>query len=357
MSDKDWRIYKKRRDRALEAGRPEPDIDDWFKAQEPTSKNVVPPHLRPLVQFTRKAITFEELCNRLGKTPGEARRMIAEAKGRGINIQLGVECIQLSPEEQVRSVQDTRIMPTGGERQQVGVISDLHLGSKYCLRAQLQDCVWHFYERGIRNILVPGDLVDGCYPFARFELTHVGLEDQTQDLYETLPHMPGLNYHAITGNHDCTYHTAIGVNVGKFISNYFQIHGRDDLRFYGDCGAFIEIQGAVIEMWHPMGGVAYAKSYKLQRHVQAYGAGQKPHICLAGHLHQFAVVEERGVFAVMCPCFQASGSAFAKRIGIQPELGGLILSWEIAGVDLVRNFAVERRRYFEMEQPTRVEEI
>jgi hypothetical protein len=103
-----------------------------------------------------------------------------------------------------------------------------------------------------------------------------------------------------------------------------------------------------------MGGVSYAKSYKLQRQVEKYGSGEKPHVLLAGHWHQFAVVEDRGVFAVSCPTFQASGSAFSKRLGGQPALGGLILSWEIAGPDLVRNFSVERRRYFEVELPIKI---
>jgi hypothetical protein len=99
-----------------------------------------------------------------------------------------------------------------------------------------------------------------------------------------------------------------------------------------------------------MGGMTYAKSYKLQQQIAKYGAGEKPDILLGGHTHQFTVVEDRGIFAVFCPTFQASGSAFSKRLGGQPALGGLILSWEIAGEDLVRNIAIDRRRYFEVEK-------
>ena len=311
--------------------------------------------IQSLIAATRKPIEFEALCDKLGKSPSVVRNLMTNAKDRGIDLQIGNDHIFLSPNEQIRTVQDTLIQPTNGERQMIGVISDLHLGSKYCLRAQIQDCVEHMYSRGIRHILIPGDLLDGCYQHGIFELSHTGLEDQTQDLYETLPRLSGLNYHAITGNHCESFHSASGVNVGAFITGYFREHGRNDIRFYGTCGAFLSILGAVIELWHPLGGAAYSKSYKLQKHVESYGAGQKPHICLAGHLHQFAVVEDRGVFAVLCPTFQASGSAFSKRLGGQPALGGLILSWEIAGKDIVRNFAVERRRYFEVEHPTRIE--
>jgi hypothetical protein len=214
--------------------------------------------------------------------------------------------------------------------------------------------VEHFYSRGIREILIPGDLLDGCYRHGVFELSHTGLEDQTRDLFETLPKLAGLSYHAITGNHDHTFTELTGVNVGGYIRGYFAERGRKDLTFYGDCGAFLKIRGAVVHLWHPLGGMSYAKSYKLQKQIEKYGAGEKPDILLGGHVHQFTVVEDRGVFAALCPTFQASGSAFSKRLGGQPALGGLIVSWEIAGKDLVRNFAVERRRYYEVEKPQKV---
>jgi len=314
------------------------------------------PDIVKLVAETKKAIDFETLCDRLGKAPGEVRKLISMAQAQGINLSLGHDHIQLTPAEMIREVQSTDIQPTRGQRQQVGVISDLHLGSKYCMRKQLIDCVKHFYERGIREILVPGDLLDGCYRHGVFELSHTGLEDQTRDLYATLPKLNGLSYHCITGNHDHTFTALTGVNVGRYIKGYFAERGRHDIEFYGERGAFLEIRGAVIHMWHPLKGMAYAKSYSLQKQIEKYGPGEKPHILLAGHWHQFVVVEDRGVFAAACPSFQAGGSAFSKALGGQTAQGGMIVSWEIAGEDLVRNFSVERRRYFEVEKPTRIGE-
>lgn len=304
-----------------------------------------------LVALVRKPISLTDLCDRLDMPPG---KVLALAKKCKVHLQAGNDHVQLSAREQIRTVQQTRVLPTHGTRQVVGVISDLHLGSKYCLRAQLRDCVEHMYARGIREILIPGDLLDGCYKHGVFELSHTGLEDQTRDLYETLPALKGLTYHAITGNHDHTFAELTGVDVGEYIRGYFQKRGRRDITFYGDCGAFIQIRGAVVHLWHPLGGMSYAKSYKLQKQIEKYGAGEKPDILLGGHVHQFASVEDRGVFGILCPTFQASGSAFSKRLGGQPALGGLIISWEIAGKDMIRNFACERRRYFEVERPTKV---
>jgi len=304
------------------------------------------PTLTKLLKLTRKPIEFLDLCDRLDMSP---RMLSAFALKNKVRLARGNDHVQLSPHEQIRTVQDTRILPQKGKRQQVGVISDLHLGSKYCLRAQLQDCVHHFYERGIRETLIPGDLLDGCYKHGIFELSHTGIDAQVDDLAATLPRLRGMNYRAITGNHDFTFTELTGINVGAVI------HARrPDIHFYGDCGAFLKIYGAVVHLWHPLGGMSYAKSYKLQKQIEKYGAGEKPDILLGGHVHQFAVVEDRGVFGVLCPTFQASGSAFSKRLGGQPALGGLIVSWDIAGKDLVRNFSVERRRYYEVELPQKV---
>jgi UDP-2,3-diacylglucosamine pyrophosphatase LpxH len=265
-----------------------------------------------LVQLTRKPISFTDLCDRLDLSPAKVHALAAKSK---IKLDLGNDHVQLSAREQIRTVQPTRILPTKSKRQTVGVISDLHLGSKFCLRDQLVDCVEYMYSLGIRHILCPGDWLDGCYKHGVFELSHTGLEDQTRDLAETLPRKRGLNYHGITGNHDETFADLTGVDVGRYIHSV-----RPDIHFYGRCGAFLKIYGAVVHLWHPLGGMSYAKSYKLQKQIEKYGAGEKPDILLGGHVHQFVQVEDRGVFSCLCPTFQASGSAFSKRLGGQPAL-------------------------------------
>ena len=312
--------------------------------------------LQRLVDTVRKpgGKTFEELCNSMGKTPGAMRTLLAASDAAGLRLKLGTDRVQLSAAEQIRTVQETAILPTTGKRQTIGIISDLHLGSKYCLRKQIQDCVIWLHNRGVSEILVPGDWLDGCYKHGVFELSHTGLTDQTQDLFETLPTITGLSYHGITGNHDFTFTEATGVNVGGYITGYFAERGRKDVHFYGDCGAFLKIRGAVVHLWHPLGGMSYAKSYKLQKQIEKYGAGEKPDILIGGHVHQFALVEDRGIFAMLCPTFQASGSAFSKRLGGQPALGGLLLGWDVTTTGMIRNFSVERRRYYEVEEAQHV---
>jgi len=248
------------------------------------------------------------------------------------------------------------VPPTVGKRARVGVISDTHLGSKYCLRAQLKDFIHYAYSTGVREILHPGDWVDGCYRHGLWELTHHGLDEQVQDLFETLPQLPGLTYHGILGNHDGTFAETIGVDVGDFMVSNFAAKGRRDVKIYGSRGAMLRLHGAVIHLWHPRSGTSYARSYQLQKMIEKYSAGEKPHVVLAGHWHIFCHVEERGVHAVACPTFQGGGSAFGKSLGGAPAIGGLILEWEMTAGGTMRGFSLERRTYFERERIHPVEE-
>jgi predicted phosphodiesterase len=302
-----------------------------------------------LVKHTRKPITATDLADRLNLSPGKLKALVAEAQYSGLQIQVANDFVGIK-DHSTADVQDA-VPVTVGERQCVAALSDTHAGSKYCLRAQLREFVHYAYARGVRDILHPGDWVDGNYRHGVFEVSHSGLEDQVGDLLEILPRLPGLKYHGITGNHDFTYTESTGVDVGRYITNRCKAEGRGDIQFYGDRGAFLRVGGVVVNLWHPKKGSAYATSYGLQKRVESYGSGEKPAILLTGHWHRFCHIYERGIHALACPTFQGGGSAFGKSLGGSPAIGGLILSWETTGHGTLRHFVPEYRAYFEQELP------
>lgn len=308
-----------------------------------------------LVEACRRPVEFAALCDALDVSPARCLALVDEARVAGYQVSTNAGVVgmrQAEPDERVRDV----VPPIVGERQVVGVISDTHLGSKYCLRPQLRDFVEYAYARGVRRILHPGDVLDGCYRHGLWEVSHSGLDAQAADLLETLPALPGLTYHAITGNHDATFTDASGLDVGTYLESLFAKNGRRDLHFYGNRGAFLRVQGAVFHLWHPRSGGAYARSYPLQKQIEKYAPGEKPDVLLAGHWHTFCYVEERGIHAIACPTFQGGGSAFGKSLGGAPALGGLVLSWDLTEHGTLRAFSIERRAYYEREAPRRVAE-
>ncbi len=307
--------------------------------------------VKRLYQLTKKKpLPFSLLCDKFDMSPSKMKAVIEEARSFGVLIKVEHDHVGVSQPTANDQIQDVKIAPTVGELQTIGVITDTHLGSKYCLRPQLKDFIEYAYDKGVREILHVGDVLDGDYDHGKFEMSHMGLDAQSEDLFEVLPKKKGLSYHGITGNHDWTFTAKSGVNVGRHLENFFANRGRDDLKFYGDRGAYLKIRGAVIHLWHPSGGVAYALSYAMQKKVESYSSGAKPQILLIGHWHKYCHIFERGVQALACGTFQGGGSAFSKSLkGSAPAIGGTILSWRATKEGTLREFNVERRNYFEVE--------
>lgn len=298
-----------------------------------------------------KTATLEEVANALDLSPMKTHKAVEEARAAGYAFEFAHGRVAFKLKEVDDTVQAVKVAQTKGAWHKVAVISDTHLGSKYCLRPYLVDFIKNAYADGVREVLHPGDVIDGCYRHGVFELTHSGIDEQTRDLLETLPQLDGLTYSGITGNHDDTFSDHIGIDAGLYMQRYFESHGRKDLKFYGRRGARLRMHGVTVELWHPKKGGAYALSYGLQNHIRDYGVGHKPDICLAGHLHTQVYFQQRGVHALQCGTFQGAGSAFSKSLGGSPAIGGHVLSWKLTPDGTIRRFGVEHVPYYEHERP------
>lgn len=313
-------------------------------------------HLETLRRVTKRGpIGLGELCDVLEMSPRQTRALIAYAQAQNLSVRLSGDRIGLGlAEPDVPVVRDVGVTPSGN-RQRIGVISDLHFGSRYCMRPQIVDFVEHAYAQGVREILVPGDVLEGNYRHAQYEVTHVSLEDQAQDAFETLPAKPGLRYYFITGNHDEQFWASSGVNVGRSIQDHFAARGRRDMVFLagGDRQAYVKIRGVVIDLWHPRSNCGYAVSYGVQNRISEYAA-IKPQILLIGHWHRFCYVYQRGVHGIACPTFQGAGARFGKSLRGGPSMGGLVLEWSLTKHGTIRDFSLAPRAYFERERPVEI---
>jgi predicted phosphodiesterase len=321
---------------------------------------VEPPPVEPadiarLKKLCKKGIAFEALCDALGTSPAKTRDMLERAREGGALLQVVHDNVLFRSDEPRDDIQETEVAPTVGAPTKIGVMSDLHIGSKYCLYGPMTEFVNHAYAEGVRAILLGGDSIDGDYPSHGYhELTHVGLDHQVELMARRLPQKQGLTYHGITGNHDLTFESTNGVNVSKAMLHAFARAGRKDLSLYGNRGAYVRIGGVVVHLWHPSGGGSYAVSYPMQKKVESYSPGEKPQVLLVGHWHKYAHILDRGVHALAIPTFQGGGSAFAKSLRGTTAIGGLILEWSLTAAGTIRSFRHEVRQYFERERVAEV---
>lgn len=306
----------------------------------------------------KKGGTLEEICDQLDLAPKKAKAMIEAAKSAGYRIELKAGMIGYVPPEP--HAREQRIIAPPGEEQQFGVVSDLHIGSKYCLEDQLRDCVIRAYkDHGVTQFFVPGDMLDGCYRHSKWEESHHGFDAQSTRFAKVLPGkkdgLKNVRYAGIAGNHDETFEEGSGLDVCRAIEDVFRREGRDDLRLYGHRGAYLRYapkggRGILVELWHPRGGGAYAVSYKLQRHVEEYGVGQKPDFCIAGHWHQQVYCVRRGVHCFLAGTFHGGGGSFSKSLGGAQAIGGWVVKYRQTAPGTVREVTPTWVAYYEREE-------
>lgn len=294
-----------------------------------------------------KTLSLRDASDLLDCSPKRAERLIADMKAKGKSVTLDGSIVGQRSVRQT-GIQKIRTICAKDRNLALGVVSDLHFGSKYCLRAELVDTITAMHDSGITDIFVPGDVVDGCYHHSAFELSHVGIDDQCDDALETLPRRKGCRYHFIGGNHDATFlHRSGGDTGAHLLARARTKHNRDDLIYYGERSAYVDFNGLIVHMKHPGGSGAYALSYKIQKIIESYGPGAKPHILLVGHYHQAVHVFERGVHAFLCGTFQGGQSEFGNSLVGGPKIGGWTIRAEMAKDGYPRHVEAGFRSYYE----------
>lgn len=236
----------------------------------------------------------------------------------------------------------------GAGKTRFGIVSDTHLGHRHQQITHWRDFVQKAEAWGAEFILHGGDVIDGgrMHRDQEFELFKHGASAQGHYAAQTIPVLKDpkgnpLPQYIIGGNHDGSFFNDSGTNVFDIITS-----SRKDLHFLGAPAATFHLGPIRILVMHPDGGVPYARSYRPQKIVEGFAPDEKPHILLLGHWHVADHLPGyRNVESFSMPCFQ-SQTAFMKRKGLFPVIGGLLLevSYDERGLseDLVTKWVIYR---------------
>jgi hypothetical protein len=229
--------------------------------------------------------------------------------------------------------------PREGKTTKIATFSDSHIGSAYCREDDLRDFIENkAYANGYTTIVVPGDLCDGNLGHRGFEyeLDYIGFDAQAQRVCDVLPALPGLMYHFCCGNHEVnSWWKAIGMRPDLALQRYAESVGRTDIRAAGSMTKYMDSAFLLlnpgdpeteikVELSHTYDRKAYAISYPLQKHVEAYQPGSKPHVLLKGHLHCCTWHDIRNVCCVQTGSFKDQGS-WERAKNMQPTIGGVLI--------------------------------
>lgn len=184
-----------------------------------------------------------------------------------------------------------------GEEIKIGVMSDLHLGSKYTNPEDVFRAYDEFEKQGVKFITCGGDVTEGLSNRAghMYECSHIGYAEQKAHAVEVLGQAPAAIY-AIAGNHDLWYLKSAGAHIVNDIASQVE-----DMHFLGDHEGDIWLNDsgtATLKLWHGDDGSAYAISYRGQKVIESLTGGEKPSILFAAHSHKHIAMWNRHVYYV-----------------------------------------------------------
>ncbi len=240
----------------------------------------------------------------------------------------------------------------------LGVMSDPHIGSKATQISALNKAIDVMYERGVRHVLVCGDINAGREMYSGQALDTVSERADEQMLLAKTYWAPkdGLKFYLMGGNHDWSFVKRGGFNAVKELCKQ-----REDFIYCGFNLATVPLTPDIDAlMWHPSGGVPYAVSYRAQKMAEQVAMEQlmetleknmtpKVRFLFCGHLHIFVQFWQGPIFVAHVGCFEGQ-TDYLKKKALYPHLGCLILEGSFTKeMALIRNMAVTHLRFTEIE--------
>lgn len=174
------------------------------------------------------------------------------------------------------------------------VMSDSHIGHQ-AFKPELLEQVFSYAKKfKVDAIYHAGDITEGMSsrPGHIYELTHIGTTKQIEYAAGLFSQSP-VTIYGITGNHDQWAYKTNGVDVGRALEDKV-----NKFKYLGMNEADIKLSPSVtMKLFHPNDGSAYAQSYKVQKLVESFTGGEKPHILFEGHYHKALYTFIRNVHA------------------------------------------------------------
>lgn len=194
------------------------------------------------------------------------------------------------------------------------LISDTHLCSKYDRLDILRYLYNKAEDNGVKHILHSGDFTDGRSnrPEQIYELREASYEGQIQYCIDKYPTFSGKTY-VIQGNHDNWWYKSNGSEILKPISK-----AREDIIYLGSDVADMKIGKLKIRLFHGAGGIAYAKSYKIQKYLDTIPIKEKPDILQTGHIHQAFYYKQDNTHCFQTSCLE-NQTPYCRGLGLSND--------------------------------------
>lgn len=324
------------------------EIELWFENTVGSDKVL---YTKVFNMLRNAELTIGELADKLDMSPRKVRIMLQEMKNLGFAIatKKSKATIQTTWDKEMLESKPQVLSDMVDEDIKFGVFSDTHFGSRHAQISAWIAYMTEAYEAGVRIFLFCGDLtcgiggyrgqehdmLPGLAPATRLDNYKASLDliEQSKIYFNMLPFLHEIDIYMLGGNHDFWTVVNSGIDVVKEVCNW-----HDSLHYLGYDEYDLRLtEQMTARLWHPTGGIPYARSYRIQKGMEnlAYQllfekAQDIPNnlgFIFAGHLHIESKVQIGSVVGSQVPCFEGRTN-YLKRKGLYPVIGGQI--WDVS---------------------------
>lgn len=276
-----------------------------------------------------KKYSVAALADRLGIKEEDLLQEIVQLQFEGYAISLwqesGKRFVQLDLKNRKDAEPTEHFLNKTESKIKIAIFSDTHIGHKQFRKDKLNAFILEAYRQGIHDLFFAGDLVEGHYmairPTSIKELEAIGFDDQVELADETLPRLPGLTYHMISGNHDGSFTRNAFANPVKTLAKM-----RNDINYLGHNFAKVWLNDKVsIALIHPTDGIGQSYDLKMKQHIDRARPEKLARFIFMGHYHKFNHTHYKGVDGYIMPAF-IGYSHFMDDKNLATIIGGIILT-------------------------------
>lgn len=301
--------------------------------------------------------SVDDLAKKFNSTRGRVIDALDALLARGVMVEEfgGVWSISKEPAPIERDEKRHLLRATAKGEYRLGVISDTHIGSKYCREDVIHDLYDWYAKEGIERVYHCGNWIDGQSHFNKYDLLPEAHGMQAQlDLF--VKHYPAKKkirtYYVAGDDHEGWYAQREGIDIGRSLEDTAINAGRNDLVYLGYKEAFVTLEHpksrkhAHLLVDHPGGGSAYADSYAAQKRVEAAQPGEKPGVWLFGHWHKLGYFRPRGVHVLLSGCTKDL-DPWGRKKGLRYDVGGSIIEMRQDEQGAIVEFTPRIRTYYD----------
>lgn len=294
-------------------------------------------------QVNQRPATHSEISDALDIGISRVPELLAELKDGAFNVAEDDTGVFLSKEIPRRDPTIVDVAKESKNYFKFGVVGDNHLGSKYERLDILHGLYRIFEQEGVEQVYNTGNFVDGDARFNKHDLIVHGIEAQLEYFLRNYPDNMKTSF--ITGDdHEGWWTQREGIDVGQYLQSKAHARGMTHLEYLGHMEHDIHLKAkngeTIIRVLHPGGGSSYATSYSVQKIVESYHTGEKPHVLLVGHYHKADYNFIRGVHTVQSGCTQDQ-TPFMRKKKLAAHLGGWIIEMWTDEVGCITRFRQE----------------